>query len=63
MYSGWCQPAQGEPYQLTGTNEEIAERLRGFIAVGVQHVILVIEPEGMIGFEGFQPILALLNQG
>lgn len=56
------QPAQGESYHLTGTNEEIAERLRGFIAVGVQQLILVIEPEGMVGFERFQPILALLNQ-
>ena len=57
------QPAQGESYHLTGTNEEIAERLRGFVGVGVQQLILVIEPEGMVGFERFQPILALLNQG
>jgi probable F420-dependent oxidoreductase len=56
-------PAEGKPYQLTGTNEEIADRLRGFIAVGVQHLILVIEPEGMAGFERFLPILDLLNQG
>jgi probable F420-dependent oxidoreductase len=55
------EPAQGESYHITGANEEIAERLRGFIAVGVQHLILVIEPEGMVGFERFQPILDLLN--
>ena len=57
------EPAQGESYHVTGTNEEIAARLRGFVAVGVQHLILVIEPEGMVGFARFQPILDLLNQG
>lgn len=57
------EPAEGKPYQLTGTNEEIAARLRGFIDVGVQHLILVIEPEGIVGFERFQSILGLLNQG
>jgi probable F420-dependent oxidoreductase len=57
------EPAQGESHHVTGTNEEIAARLRGFVTVGVQHLILVIEPEGMVGFERFQPILDLLNQG
>lgn len=57
------KPAQGESYHVTGTNEEIAARLRDFIAVGVQHLILVIEPEGLVGFERFQPILDLLDQG
>jgi probable F420-dependent oxidoreductase len=56
------EPAEGKPYQLTGTNEEIAERLRGFVAAGAQHLTLVIEPEGMVGFERFLPILDLLNQ-
>ena len=57
------QPAEGQPYHITGTNVEIADRLRSIIAVGAQHLILVIEPEGMLGFERFQPILELLNQG
>lgn len=56
------EPVQGETYHVTGTNEEIAARLRDMIAVGVQHLILVIEPEGMAGFERFRPILDLLNQ-
>jgi probable F420-dependent oxidoreductase len=56
------QPAEGKPYQITGTNREIADRLRGFIEIGAQHLILVIEPEGMVGFERFLPILDLLNQ-
>jgi probable F420-dependent oxidoreductase len=57
------QPAEGKPYQFTGANEEIADRLRGFIAVGVQHLMVVVEPEGMVGFERFLPILDLLNRG
>lgn len=57
------KPAPEAAHYLTGTNEEIAARLRGFVEVGVQHLILVIEPEGMIGFERFQPILDLLNHG
>ena len=56
------QPAEGKPYQITGTNQEIADRLRGFVEVGAQHLTLVIEPEGMVGFERFLPILDLLNQ-
>lgn len=56
------QPAEGKPYQLTGTNQEIADRLRGFVEVGAQHLILVVEPEGMVGLERFMPILDLLNQ-
>ncbi|HEU5349748.1 MAG TPA: LLM class flavin-dependent oxidoreductase [Ktedonobacterales bacterium] len=55
------KPAQEAAHYLTGTNEEIAARLRGFVEVGVQHLILVIEPEGMVGFERFQPILDLLD--
>ncbi|MGE5335005.1 MAG: LLM class flavin-dependent oxidoreductase [Nitrososphaerota archaeon] len=57
------KPAPEAAHYLTGTNEEIAARLRGFVEVGVQHLVLVIEPEGMIGFERFQPILDLLNHG
>jgi probable F420-dependent oxidoreductase len=57
------EPTEGKPYQITGTNEDIAERLRGFAAVGVRHLTIVIEPEGMVGFERFLPILDLLNQG
>ncbi|HET8909390.1 MAG TPA: LLM class flavin-dependent oxidoreductase [Ktedonobacterales bacterium] len=57
------EPAEGKPYQITGTTEEIAERLRGFVEVGARHLTLVIEPEGMVGFERFLPILDLLNQG
>ncbi len=56
------RPVEGKPYHLTGTNQEIADRLRGFVEVGAQHLILVIEPEGMVGFERFLPILDLLNQ-
>lgn len=54
---------EGKPFEVTGTNEEIADRLRSFIAVGVQHLILVINPEGLAGFERFRPILDILDQG
>ncbi len=55
-------PAEGKPYQITGTNQEIADRLRSFVEVGAQHLTLVVEPEGKVGFERFLPILDLLNQ-
>lgn len=56
------EPAPEQRQYITGSNQEIADRLRGFIEVGIQHLILVIEPEGLVGFERFQPILDLLNQ-
>jgi probable F420-dependent oxidoreductase len=57
------EPIEGKPYHITGANGEIAERLRGFGEVGVQHLMVVVEPEGMLGFERFLPILDLLNRG
>jgi probable F420-dependent oxidoreductase len=46
---------------ITGEPEHIAEVLRGFQAVGVRHLVMVVEPDGSPDLEGLARVVALLD--
>jgi probable F420-dependent oxidoreductase len=46
---------------IVGEPEQIAEVLRGFREVGVQHLVMVVEPDGNPDLEGLAKIVALLD--
>jgi probable F420-dependent oxidoreductase len=46
---------------MTGSPEEIAERLRGFASEGISHVQVWLEPNNLTGIEAFVPVLELLD--
>ena len=47
---------------ISGTSEDIAERLRGFAAAGISHLQVIIDPNTVIGVEQFAPVLELLDR-
>jgi alkanesulfonate monooxygenase SsuD/methylene tetrahydromethanopterin reductase-like flavin-dependent oxidoreductase (luciferase family) len=47
---------------IAGEPEQIAEVLRGFQAVGVRHLVMVVEPDGNPDLAGLARILALLDR-
>jgi probable F420-dependent oxidoreductase len=49
--------------ELTGTPEEVAAMLRGFVDIGLQHLIVALAPDGVAGVERFARVIALLDQG
>ena len=58
---GESKPADAP--EITGTPEEVAEMLRTFADIGVQHLIIAIDPEGVAGVERFGRVIELLDQG
>jgi alkanesulfonate monooxygenase SsuD/methylene tetrahydromethanopterin reductase-like flavin-dependent oxidoreductase (luciferase family) len=46
---------------ITGNAEEIAQELRAFADVGVQHLIIAVEPQGMDGLKQFARVIELLD--
>lgn len=53
----------GNADTVSGTPEEIAERLRGFAAEGIDHVQVYLHPNTMEGIAAFGEALAVLDQG
>jgi len=47
---------------LSGSAEDTAGRLQSFAEVGVTHLIVALEPKGLVGIEQFARILELLHQ-
>ncbi len=47
---------QGEP-------EAVADGLRAFAEAGVEHLVCIVEPDGVGGVERFTRVIELLNQG
>lgn len=56
------QPPEAGARGIQGTVEEIAERLRAFADAGVQHLVVVLHPEGIAGVEQFASVLELLDR-
>jgi alkanesulfonate monooxygenase SsuD/methylene tetrahydromethanopterin reductase-like flavin-dependent oxidoreductase (luciferase family) len=48
---------------VSGSPEELAERLRAFAREGIGHVQVYLEPSTVAGIEAFAPTLALLDRG
>ena len=48
---------------ICGEPEEVAEALRGFAAVGVRHLVVIVSPEDVSGVERFGKVIELLHQG
>ena len=46
---------------ISGTPEEIANRLRSFANVGVTHLMVVLEPSGVTCIEQFGRVIELLH--
>ena len=47
---------------ISGSPEEIASRLQGFADVGVGHLIVALEPQGVAAIERFGRVVELLHQ-
>jgi probable F420-dependent oxidoreductase len=47
---------------IAGSAEEVAAALRGFRDVGVQHLVVVVEPSDISGVERFARVIELLDQ-
>jgi alkanesulfonate monooxygenase SsuD/methylene tetrahydromethanopterin reductase-like flavin-dependent oxidoreductase (luciferase family) len=57
------EPApEADAHHISGTPEEVAAALRGFREVGVQHLILVVEPERKDNPERLRHVTTLLDQ-
>jgi probable F420-dependent oxidoreductase len=56
--SGQESPSEKE---ISGTPEEIANRLQGFADVGVTHLMVVLEPSGVTSIEQFSRVIELLH--
>jgi hypothetical protein len=48
---------------VTGTLEELAERLRAFSRAGISHIQLWLDPNTMAGIDAFLPVLDSLDRG
>ena len=48
---------------ISGSPEEIANVLKSFADVGVMHLIVMIDPPGVVGIERFSRVVELLRQG
>ena len=48
---------------IQGDAEEVADGLRAFAEAGVEHLVLVIEPDSVSATERFARVIELLNQG
>jgi alkanesulfonate monooxygenase SsuD/methylene tetrahydromethanopterin reductase-like flavin-dependent oxidoreductase (luciferase family) len=48
---------------IAGSPEEVADGLRGFVAVGVQHLIVIPEPPDLRGIERLGRVAELLAAG
>ena len=55
------QPKPGNEW-ITGSAEQIAEELRAFAEVGVTHLIVSFEPEGVASIERFASVLEILDR-
>ncbi|HLW01470.1 MAG TPA: LLM class flavin-dependent oxidoreductase [Ktedonobacterales bacterium] len=58
---GETKPANAP--ELSGTPEEVAEMLRKFVDIGLKHLIVALEPDGVEGVERFARVIELLDQG
>ena len=47
---------------IQGGAEEVADGLRAFAEAGVEHLVLVIEPDSVVATERFARVIELLNQ-
>ena len=47
---------------LAGTPEELAQRIREFGALGVDELMLALDPPGPVGIERIAPVLGLLAE-
>lgn len=47
---------------IVGSPEEIAERLQAFADVGVDHLVVILDPIGIRGIERFGRVVELLNR-
>ena len=47
---------------IAGSAEEVAAALRGFRDVGVQHLVVIVEPSDLTGVERFARVIELLDQ-
>jgi probable F420-dependent oxidoreductase len=50
-----------EPTTIVGTVEEVAAALRAFVEVGVQHMIVAVEPPGLKSLERFARVRELVS--
>jgi probable F420-dependent oxidoreductase len=55
------QPRANER-RIAGEPEAVAEKLRGFRAAGVEHLVVVLEPSDLTGIERFAEVIALLDE-
>jgi alkanesulfonate monooxygenase SsuD/methylene tetrahydromethanopterin reductase-like flavin-dependent oxidoreductase (luciferase family) len=58
-------PGESKPEkapELTGTPEEVADMLRTFEEIGVTHLILALEPDGVAGVERLKRVVERLDQ-
>ena len=55
------QPKPGNEW-ITGSAEQIAEELHAFAEVGVTHLIISFEPEGVASIERFARVLEILDR-
>lgn len=46
---------------ITGTAEEVAAKLRGFAAVGVAHLVVILAPSTVAHVERFAPVIQMLG--
>lgn len=47
---------------IVGTAEEVAESLRAFAAIGVTHLVVIVEPTDLRGVERFAAVLDLMDK-
>ncbi len=61
LWPGESRPADSP--EITGTPEEVAAMLRKFADIGVRHLMVALEPDGVVGVERFSRVIELLDQG
>lgn len=54
------QPENPAQRVIEGTAEQVAERLRGLVAAGAQHIIAHVEPRGLVGIERYARVRQIL---
>lgn len=58
---GEARVADGPAIQ--GDAQEVADGLRAFAEAGVEHLVVIVEPDGVVSAERFARVIELLNQG
>jgi alkanesulfonate monooxygenase SsuD/methylene tetrahydromethanopterin reductase-like flavin-dependent oxidoreductase (luciferase family) len=57
----WVTQMRARAEPLGGSAEEIAEELLHYAALGVDHVLLWLDPISVAGIESFAPVLELIR--